>query len=169
MCRWVEHFAARRAVGHEITCVGFRLYERRPRFLTNHGRAGGHIVCHDRSSANARTFANGNWPKNLRARTDDDIIQYGRMPLSTNSRGRIGAAKRDILIHGDIVADFRRFANDAETVIQKEIAADFRARVNVDTRQETRKVIDQPRQKKHLAQKQPVRDAVITYRPNAGI
>ena len=72
-----------------------------------------------------------------------------------------GAAQRDALIQGAVVADLGGFADhDTHSVIDKETFADGGARVDLDPGQPTRPLTDQPRGEIVTAQIQFVGDAV---------
>src|SRR3546814_19240390 len=87
------------------------------------------------------------------------------MALAADAVRGVGAAERDALIDRDIVADLGGLADhDAETMIDEEVPADLRARMDVDRGQETRQVIDEAREEEQPRLEQPVRDAVHTDR-----
>src|SRR3546814_20829237 len=87
------------------------------------------------------------------------------MALAADAVRGVGAAERDALIDRDIVADLGGLADDdAETMIDEEVPADLRARMDVDRGQETRQVIDEAREEEQPRFEQPVRDAVHTAR-----
>ena len=121
--RRVEHFAAGRAIRHEVLGIGFSLDQSRARFLADHRRTRRNIVGHDRRRANTRTFADGDRPQYLGTRADDHIVQDRRMAFPARAVGRVGATQSDILVHGDVIANLGSLADDAEAVIEEEIAA----------------------------------------------
>src|SRR3546814_13651799 len=87
------------------------------------------------------------------------------MALAADAVRGVGAAERDALIDRDIVADLGGLADDdAETMIDEEVPADLRARMDVDRGQETRQVIDEAREEEQPRLEPPVRDAVHTDR-----
>jgi hypothetical protein len=58
--------------------------------------------------------------------------------LAADARRRVRPAERHALIDGDVVADLGGLADDGEAMVDEEVAADLRARMNVDRRQEAR-------------------------------
>src|SRR3546814_7188509 len=83
--------------------------------------------------ADARARVDGDGAEDLRPRNDDDVIGEGRMALAADTVRGVGAAERDALIDRDIIADLGGLADhDAETMIDEEVPADLRARMDVD-------------------------------------
>ena len=91
------------------------------------------------------------------------------MALSAHAVVGACATQRHALVDRHIVADLGGFADDHEPVIDEEIAPDRRAGMNVDRGGEAREMVDRARQEIEPGAKQPVRDAVIAERPDAGI
>ena len=91
------------------------------------------------------------------------------MALARNAVRRIGAAKRDILVKGDVIPDLRGFTDDREAMVDEEPLADTRAGMNVVSRQKTGEVIDRTRQKIKPRAIQPVRDPLKSKRPHPWI
>jgi hypothetical protein len=54
-------------------------------------------------------------------------------------------------------------------MVEEKIASDFRAGVNINSGYKTGEMVYQSRQEKHVAQKQPVRQAMIAHRPDTRI
>ena len=83
------------------------------------------------------------------------------MALAADARRRVGAAQRDMLVDGDVVADLGALADHAEAVIEEEALADLRAGMDVDRGQEAREMVDQPGEEEQPPLPQPVarRDA----------
>ena len=96
------------------------------------------------------------------AGTHDDPVAQSRMALAADTGRRVGAAERDLLVDGDIVADLGAFADHAEPMIEEKALPDLRTRMNVDAGEEAREMIDQPRQEEQLTFPQPVRHPVKT-------
>ena len=135
----------------------------------DHGRSGRDVLGHDRVGADLRALANLDRAQHLRSGTDDDARADGRMALAGGPGRRIGAAQGDMLIDGDIVADFGALADHAEAVIEKEALSDPGARVDVDRGQEAREMVDQPREEIEVSLPQPVADPMQAHRPDARI
>ena len=81
-----------------------------------------------------RALADLDRAEDLRAGSDHDAVAKRRMALAADAGCRVGAAKRHMLVDGDIVADLGTFADDAEAMVEEEALADLRARMNVDRR-----------------------------------
>ena len=92
-----------------------------------------------------------------------------RVALAADAGRRVGAAERDMLVDGDVVADLGGLADHAEAVVEEEALADLRAGMDVDRGQEAREMIDQPREEIEPPLPQPVREAVQSKRPDARI
>ena len=79
-------------------------------------------------------------------------------------------AERHALIDFDVVSDFGCLADDdARAVVDKEILADRRARVDVDTRQAVGVLCHDARNQRHAEQKQLVRNTRCQDREKPGI
>jgi hypothetical protein len=91
------------------------------------------------------------------------------MALAGDAIIRAGAAQRDALIDGDIVADHRGLADHHETVIDEEVAPDHGTGMDIDRREHPRPVVDQAREKEQLRLEQPMRDTMIAECPDARI
>ncbi len=79
------------------------------------------------------------------------------------------AAERDALIDGDVVSDLGGFPNHHEAMVDKEIAPDRRAGMNVDRGQKTRKMVHRTRQKEQPRLEKTMRDPVVRERPHTRI
>ena len=75
----------------------------------------------------------------------------------------------NILINRDVVFDFRGFANDAEPVIKEKPLTDLGSGMNVDRRQKSGKVVDEPSQKIQPAFPQPMSEPVEAKGQNSRI
>ncbi len=91
------------------------------------------------------------------------------MALPADPVRRVGAAQRDILINGDVVANFRGFADHGEAMLDEEPRADLRTRMNVDRGQHARQMVDATGQEIEFPSVEPVRDAVEGQGPYPGI
>src|SRR5439155_19112615 len=100
---------------------------------------------------------------------DHDAVVQRRVALATDAGGRIGPAKRHMLVDGNVVADLRTFADYAEAMVEEEPLPDLRARMNVDGGQEPSEMIDKPREEKKLTFPEPVGNPMETQRRNARI
>ena len=80
------------------------------------------------------------------------------------------AAERHALVERDVVADFRRLADDdACTVVDEQALADRRARMDLDARQEAGKIRDHARYEHPAALVERMRDAMEPDCMKAGI
>src|SRR3546814_13262512 len=95
----------------------------------------------------------------LRARSYDDAILDGRVPLAGDTVVGAGAAQRHALIDRHIVADLGGFADDGKSVVDEEVAADLHPGVNVDGGQKPREVVHHTGQEIQLPQEKQVSDA----------
>ena len=120
--------------------------------------AGGDILGDDRIGADLGALADLDRAEHLRARADHDAVADGRVALAADAGRRVGAAQRDMLVNGDVVADLGALADDAEAVVEEEALADLRAGMNVDRGQEAREMVDQPREEIEVPLPQPVRE-----------
>ena len=130
----VDVLAARRSVGHEAGAVVDRVDRHRLGRDADDGRARRDVLGHDRIGADLRAFADLDRAEHLRARADHHAVAERRVALAADAGGRVGAAERDMLVDGDVVADLGAFADHAEAVIEEEALADLGAGMDVDRR-----------------------------------
>ena len=130
----------------------------------DHRRARRDVLGDDRIGADLGAFADLDRPEHLRARADHDAVAQRRVALAADAGGRVGAAERDVLVDGDVVADLGGLADHGEAVIDEEALADLRAGMDVDRGQEAREMVDQPGEEIEPPFAQPVRDAVQAER-----
>ena len=76
-----------------------------------------------------------------------------RVALAADAGGRVGAAQRDVLVDGDVVADLGGLADHGEAMVDEEVRADLRAGMDVDRGQQAREMVDQPREEIELARR----------------
>src|SRR3546814_4700627 len=80
--------------------------------------------------------------------SDLHIVAQRRVALAADAVGGIGAAQRHVLIDGDIIADLRGFADDnAEAMVDEQVAADRRSGMDVDPGQPARQMVDEAGEK----------------------
>src|SRR5437868_4220438 len=91
------------------------------------------------------------------------------MALAAHARGRIGAAQRDMLIDGHVIVDFGAFADYAEAVVEKEALSDLCSGMDVDSSQEAREMVDEPRDEPEIPLPQPMRDAMKPERRHSRV
>ena len=105
-----------------------------------------------------KVTSSGGLPRTDDARTDDDGVG-GRWGALRAACAR--AAQRYTLEKVDVVADDRRFSDDdAHTVVDEELFADARARVDLDTSEKAPNVREQPGGHFRAADVQRVRETV---------
>src|SRR5690606_33484609 len=68
-----------------------------------------------------------------------------------------------------VVTDLGGLSDHGEAMVDEEVAADLRARMDVDRSHPARPVIDGAREEEPAAAIQAVRDPVIADRPHAGV
>ncbi len=89
----------------------------------------------DRVSAHTAVRADQDWPQDLRARADDDVILERRVPFDFL---KADAAQGDVVVERDVSADLGRFADDrGHAMIDKKARSNLRARMNLDAREPT--------------------------------
>ena len=95
------------------------------------GAVVGHVLDDDRVAADFDVVANVDVAKHLGARAHRDIVAQGGVTLA----GLVaGAAERDALVEHTVVAHDGSLANnDAHGVVDKEVLADLRGGMNLNT------------------------------------
>ena len=91
------------------------------------------------------------------------------MALATYSVGRIGAPEGHTLIDCDVVANKSGLADDGKPVVDKQVPADLRARMDVDSGEKPRQMVDQPGEEIEFAPEEPMCEAVQTEGQHTGI
>src|SRR5690606_19545571 len=102
---------ARGAVRDEFAQPGLGRNQRRTRLEADHRRALGHVLGDHRVGADARALADHDRADDLRARADDDVVPERRVALAALAACRVGAAQRDALVDGHVVADLGGLAD----------------------------------------------------------
>ena len=105
-------------------------------------------------------------PQQLGAGADGDVVPECRVALAALEAG---AAQRHPLVEGDAVADHGGLADHhAGAVVDEELPADHRRRVDLDPGHRAGQVGDRARQHRHAGLHQRVRGAVGQQRLHAG-
>src|SRR3989442_10315715 len=116
---------------------------------------------HNRACADLDVVANADAAQHLRAGSNNHAISQSGVPLALLVAR---AAERHALIKEEIVADLGSLADDhAGTVVDKEPAADARARMNLDPGEEPRRLRDHTRDEGYVGLVQSVREPVEQY------
>ena len=98
--------------------------------VADHGRARRHVLDDDRVGADLGAVADRDRAEQLGAGADGDVVAEGRVALAALEAG---AAQRHPLVERHPLADLGRLADHhAGAVVDEELAADLRRRVDLD-------------------------------------
>jgi hypothetical protein len=133
----------------------------------NDGSVWVHIPDDHRIGAYAHVVAQGNGAKDLGSGANQDTIAQGGMALALVPTG---ASQRDSVVKRDIVADFRRLANNHScSMIDEEATADGCSGMNVDIAPKPGEKSQQARQVMKSATPQAVAQTVHENGMHAGV
>ena len=134
--------------------------------VADHGRAGRHVLDDDGVGADLGAVADRDRAEQLGAGADRDVVAQGRVALAALEAG---AAERHPLVEGHPPADLGRLADHhAGAVVDEELGADLRRRVDLDPGDRAAQVGDHPRRQRHPGLAQRVGDAVGEQRLHTG-
>ena len=131
------------------------------------GAVGGQVLQHHAARADAGIVADVDRAKHLGSCADQHVVAQRGVALAGVLAG---AAQRDAVVDGAVVADLSRLAeDDAHAVVDEQAPADPGTGVDLDAGLMPAALADPSRQKKVPALIQPVRDAVIDQNVKAGV
>ena len=125
---------------------------------THHGRPRVDIPHHHRIRTDAGAGPNGDGAQHLGAGAHDHVVLECGVALA---RIPTGAAKGDLVVERDVLADLGRLADDhAHAVVDEETTADAGARVDLDAGQKAGELGVHPGQPGQTMVPQPMTDAM---------
>ncbi len=141
-----------------------------------HFRVLRHVICNPNVAANDRTSAYSDASEDGRLGVNHDVVLDYRMSRNAFYRvavlvgGETFRTKRYALVDFDVVANYRRGANDyACAVVDGEVLTNLRLRMYVDASFAVRHFCDNSRQKWHFERVEQVRNSVVRDGANGGI
>ena len=131
------------------------------------GAVGGQVAEHDAAGTDAGIVADVDRAEDFGARTDQDIVAKGGVPLAGILAG---AAEGHAVVDGAVVADLSGLAeHDAHAVVDEQTLADGGTGVDLDAGAVASVLADPPRKEEMLVLIQPMGDAVIDQNVKTGV
>jgi hypothetical protein len=133
--------------------------------VADNGRLRRHVLDHHGVGTDLRVSPDGHRPEQLGARADRDVVVEGRVALASREPG---AAQRHALVERHPVADLGGLRDHhSGAVIDEEVLADLRRRVDLDAGDRAARVGDGARGERNLGLPERVGNAMGEQRLHA--